>query len=166
DWPLYFTSIILKGVNSVGSPLKCFCGRTYRGLTITQHDLALYKVNSLIIQKTFSSSSKLRSMAEAFAQQPEFGRMPALFIFIMDVTNTLCIDLAGISEYPNEEEVLILPLSIFMVTKIDQTKPNGYIEIELKAFTSEELLESTISQMFSMTTPINLIESTANYLDH
>ncbi|CAF3821852.1 unnamed protein product [Rotaria sp. Silwood1] len=166
DWPLYFTSIILKDVNTVGSPLKCFCGRTYRGLTITQHDLSLYKVNSLVIQKTFSSSSKLRSMAETFAKQPESGRMPALFIFIMDVTNTLCIDLAGISEYPNEEEVLILPLSIFMVTKIDQTKPNGYIEIELKAFTSEELLESTISQMFSMATPINLIESTANYLDH
>ncbi|CAF3401145.1 unnamed protein product [Rotaria sp. Silwood2] len=162
DWPLYFTSVILKGVASFGSSLKCFIGRTYRGLTIAERDLSLYKVNSIVIQKAFSSSSKLRSVAEKFATEPEVGKMSALFTFIMDTNNTLCVDLAGISAFPEEEEVLILPLSIFIVTKIDRTDPSGVVKIELKAFTSEEILGSTVPQMLGMANLIHLMKSTGN----
>ena len=160
DWPLCFTSVILSAVTAPGSFLKGFCGRTYRGISMTQHDLSLYKVNSLVVQKTFSSSSKLRSVAEKFAKESNVGKITALFTFILDTPQTVCIDLAGLSAYSNEEEVLILPLSIFIVTKINQAGANDFIEIELKVSTSEGSTESVLPHLISTAVPVNVTRST------
>ena len=165
NWPLCFTSVILKAVNDSDNVLNHFCGKIYRGITMTQHDLSLYKVGSLVVQKAFSSSSKQRSVAEKFASQMRAGRIAALLTFNLETLNTLCIDLEGLSAYENEEEVLILPLSIFMVTKIDRSRSSGFIEIELKALTSEETLGSVIPNMVNTIAPAGFIRSAVSSID-
>jgi hypothetical protein len=164
DWPLCFTSIILKAAAEPESPLKSFCGYTYRGINITQEDLSLYEVNSLVVQKAFSSSSKQRSVAEKFIKSAPVGKMGAVLTFLFDDHNAVTIDLKGFSEYEKEEEVLVLPLSLFLVTNINRTSSTGYIEIEMKAINSEETIGSAIPQIVRSMAPIQLSKSTVDSL--
>lgn len=164
DWSLCFTSVILKAVTSSNSTLKSFTGRTYRGLTMTQHQLSSYQTNTLLVQKAFSSSSKLRSVAEKFAAQYENGKICALITFIMDTNNTVCIDLAQLSNYPGEQEVLILPFSVFVITNVARNSKDNLVEIEMKIFSSDGSIGSNIPSIFNLATPTNLLKSALDSL--
>ena len=159
NWPLYFTSVVLKAVTAPGSLLKSYGGKTYRGITMTKDDLLQYTINSIVVQKTFSSSSKNPAVARKFARQSEGGNVTALFTFVLDYSNAVCVDLQDMSAFPEEEEVLILPLSIFIVSNVNRNTADGFTEIELRAFSATASMESVMPNLGGMVAPVGYIRS-------
>ncbi|CAF1597293.1 unnamed protein product [Adineta ricciae] len=138
DWPLYFVSSIWHYVNTPNRSRNQFIGRTYRGMKITKEDFASYRINSFIIQKTFTSTSKQRLTAESFMGENELGKVSALCTYVLDSpTTNYSIDLQDISIYPDEEEVLIPPIATFKITRIVQNTKTGVYEIELSLITDK-----------------------------
>jgi hypothetical protein len=104
-------------------------GTTYRGMHITDKDITMYEVGKIFMNKAFLSTSRLREVAEKFAKRklPADKRAAICTYIIKD--NHAALDIQEYSEYPQEEEVLILPCMDFEVTKIDT---NGeFVEIEV-----------------------------------
>lgn len=117
-WTGYYTGIILK--NPAFEPYR-YSGQTFRGMQITEADFAQYKPNIVLANKSFQSTSKSWKIAKGFAcpSKPMSGRISAVIIFtISDRRSALSIE--TISEYQNEEEVLIVPGTLFIVTNINQ----------------------------------------------
>lgn len=142
DWPMYFVGPIFDDIFSQNHPRYRFHGYTYRGARISRNELDKYIVGRLVFNKSFTSTSKKRDVAEGFlnlnANQKPDNKMPAIFIFHFsgrDINFT--IDLKDISEFPNEEEVLVMPGIPFKIIKV---KRGNQIEIELEAFTINHLL--------------------------
>lgn len=118
-WTGYYTGIILK--NPAFEPYR-YEGETYRGMQVTRSDLAQYKLNIVLANKAFQSTSKSWKIAKKFAcpSDPTPGRIPLVLIFtILDRRSALSIE--TISEYQNEEEVLLVPGTLFIVTNINQS---------------------------------------------
>jgi hypothetical protein len=166
SWPLFFTSVVLKAVATPGSRLKSFGGKTYRGITMSQDDLRRYSVNSIVVQKTFTSSSKNSAVAIEFARRSKGGKITAVFTFALDNSNTICIDLAGMTAFEDEEEVLILPLSVFIVTKVSlPSSANGFTEVELRAFSATATVKSMIPSIGTVVAPVGYIASALNSIN-
>ncbi len=105
-------------------------GTTYRGMRITDKDIALYQVGKMLMNKAFLSTSRLRKVAELFAKKDlEADERAAVCTYVIK-DNHAALDIKEYSEYPDEEEeILILPCMDFEVTNIDT---NGeFVEIEL-----------------------------------
>ena len=165
-WPLYFTSVVLKAVSTSGSSLKSFGGKTYRGITMSQDDLVRYKVNTIVVQKTFTSSSKNPAVAREFARRSKGGKITAVFAFALDYPNAICIDLAGMTAFEKEEEVLILPLSVFIVTNVIRNESaDGFTEVELRAFSATATVESMIPRIGAVAAPVGYISSALKSLN-
>ncbi|UJR12133.1 hypothetical protein I4U23_016310 [Adineta vaga] len=118
-----------------------YCGKTYRGVLMTEKDLYKYVVNSKIMNKSFLSTSKSKETAESFiiGWKPDNSievldnksvQYAALCTYIIKTSET-ALDIQTISEIESEDEVLILPFSIFKVNHVRRslTKP---VEIELE----------------------------------
>lgn len=117
-WTGYYTGIILK--NPAFEPYR-YSGQTFRGMQITEADFAQYKPNIVLANKSFQSTSKSWKIAKSFAcpSKPMPGRLSVVCIFtILDRRSALSIE--TISEYQKEEEVLIVPGTLFIVTNINQ----------------------------------------------
>jgi hypothetical protein len=107
---------------------RAFAGTVYRGGTIPIDDLAIYQ-HALDIQptgvlgfKSFTSTSRDPLVALNFALKTpaNANEKHVLFVFeIMEVSPTI-FGISDISEYPQEQEVLILPGNLFIVTKIQE----------------------------------------------
>ncbi len=93
----------------------------------TEHDLAIYKVDKLIFPKTLTSTSQNPAVAMLFAMHSQ-ERLAIICIYNITVKQ-LALDIHTISEFPEEEEVLLLPGFPFIVTRITKGNP---IEIELQ----------------------------------
>ncbi|CAF1505296.1 unnamed protein product [Adineta steineri] len=140
NWALSYVSTIQNACISPKSSFKYYFGKTYRGINVTEQDLLVYHVNSFIIQKTFASTSKDRSFAEGFVSSSGPGQIPAICTYVLDNPDMkFFIDMEDISAIPDEKEVLILPFSMFMISKIDRTKNNNFIEIELTVPTTTRI---------------------------
>ncbi|CAF0798947.1 unnamed protein product [Adineta steineri] len=138
DWPFYVVSTISRYLSTINRSRKPFIGRTYRGMKITKEDLSIYRLHSFIMQKTFSSTSKERSVAKGFVSTCPADMIPTICTYVLDsATSNYSIDLQDISYYPSEAEVLISPFCTFMITKIDRTSESGIVEIELSVITDE-----------------------------
>ncbi|CAF2766099.1 unnamed protein product [Rotaria sp. Silwood2] len=127
-WTGYYTGIIAR--NSAFDNFR-FSGQTYRGMEITQSDFAQYKIGTALSNKSFQSTSKSWKIAKGFAcpSQPRPGRLPVVIIFtITDRRSALSID--AISYYQNEEEVLVLPGTLFIVSNINQDEFPYEVELE------------------------------------
>ncbi|CAF1373255.1 unnamed protein product [Didymodactylos carnosus] len=118
-------------------------GRSYRGVKITTADLRAYrwalKSKAVISTKTFCSTSVDRHVAERFAgaSHPHADKQSVLIIFnFSQICNTaidlrrLSHDLPCLSEYENEAEILVLPLSIFQVKSTEENSGKIVIELE------------------------------------
>jgi hypothetical protein len=103
-----------------------FAGQTYREMSMTERDLTKYRVDEFIVQKTLTSTSKNRAVAMHFAMHSS-NRLAVICIYNI-TTARMALDIHTISEFPDEEEVLMLPGFPFTVTKISRGNP---IEIEL-----------------------------------
>jgi hypothetical protein len=104
-------------------------GTTYRGMHMTDKDIAMYEVGKMLMNKAFLSTSQLRKVAESFAKKilPVDKRAGICTYIIKD--NHAALDIKNYSEYPEEEEVLIFPCMDFEVTRLDT---NGeFVEIEV-----------------------------------
>jgi hypothetical protein len=107
---------------------RAFTGKVYRGGTIPIDDLVIYQ-HALDTQptgvlgfKSFTSTSRDPLVALNFALRTpaNANEKHVLFIFeIMEVSPTI-FAVSDISEYPQEQEVLILPGNLFIVTKIQE----------------------------------------------
>ena len=109
---------------------KRWSGKTYRGMHMTDKDIAMYEVGKMLMNKAFLSTSRLRKVAERFARKdlPANKRAAICTYHIKD--NHAALDIKEYSEYPDEEEeILILPCMDFQVISIDTT--GEFVEIEL-----------------------------------
>jgi hypothetical protein len=123
-----------------------FMGKTYRGMRITDQDLVPYKVGSVIMIRTFLSTSKNQSVAERFAgideeTQDAFQNTPDRKFIEKSVVceyliknHRTALDVEPMSNVESEEEVLITPFSIFQVVdrKKHELASNSPILIEIK----------------------------------
>jgi len=126
-WTGYYTGIIVK--NPAFEPYR-FSGQTYRGMEITPADYAQYKIGVALANKSFQSTSKSWKIAKGFScpSEPKPGRIPVIIIFtITDRRSALSIE--EISDFQYEEEVLIVPGTLFIVNNINQTEVPHEIEL-------------------------------------
>lgn len=101
-----------------------FIGMTFRGMNISSNDLAQYNVGTRLMTKSFLSTSKNQSIAEAFAicrsvDHKTDINLPALCIYTIKNRRT-AYDIEKISEYSPEKEVLVIPYSAFIVKGMEQ----------------------------------------------
>jgi hypothetical protein len=109
-----------------------YIGQTYRGMKITDDNLHQYKIGSLIMTKSFSSSSKKEKVAHKFLEgsyrpneeHTSFIKFSAICIYNIRNPRT-GLDISQLSEYEEEEEVLIVPYSAFRVVNI-KLDPNAH----------------------------------------
>jgi hypothetical protein len=107
---------------------RAFTGTVHRGATIPDDGLAIYrhamesKPSGVICLKAFTSTSRdvLVALNFAFLNPLNEGQKHVLFIFeIMEVSPTI-FGVDDVSIYGHEQEVLILPGNLFIVTKIEE----------------------------------------------
>ncbi|CAF2037864.1 unnamed protein product [Rotaria magnacalcarata] len=137
-----------------------YTGTVYRG-AFNQMNFEHIKVKECIMINTFLSTSKSKTVANKFAAYDEDtqkldkendpGVLSSLFTFIVKNIdgNRRALDISGYSRIPDEEEVIILPYSTFLVTKKEtialRTAKGKRIEIELEEC-DENQLRSSLNQ--------------------
>jgi hypothetical protein len=106
---------------------------------MTENEFRKYVVGKLIFNKAFTSTSKERRVAETFiSSNTQDQKKNAIFTFIFnDDEINFAIDLNGISDFPNEKEVLIMPGIPFRITKVTRGNP---FEIEVQQLSISHLL--------------------------
>ncbi|CAF0881970.1 unnamed protein product [Rotaria sp. Silwood1] len=127
-WTGYYTGIIAR--NPAFERFR-FSGQTYRGMEITRDDYAQYKIGTALSNKSFQSTSKSWKIAKGFAYpaEPKPGRLPVILIFtITDRRSALSIE--DISDYQGEDEVLVLPGTLFIVSNINEDQIPYEVELE------------------------------------
>ncbi|CAF3637825.1 unnamed protein product [Rotaria sp. Silwood1] len=116
-----------------------FKGKVYRGTCMTHDDFKELSVGVKVMNKTFMSTTKDRKLGEQFAlkhltyrekQLGENVKLSALCTYEI-VNDRTGLNIEGISEYKDEKEVLIGPLTAFIITTIRQIARN-YAEIDLR----------------------------------
>jgi hypothetical protein len=116
-------------------------GTTYRGMNITPDELAQYKVDSIVLTRSFLSTSKNEIVAEMFkdATGPltvnADGKQPVRCVYKV-INPRSSLDIETMSFIPDEREVLILPFVVFRITAVDMNSP---ITIYLEEFDSNKL---------------------------
>ncbi|CAF3361425.1 unnamed protein product [Rotaria sp. Silwood2] len=133
--PLYIELQTLKD--------RYFKGLSYRGAKMTDDEITTYEWaahnrESLLQTRHFSSTSQNRSVAEEFADavietSDNMRNNRVLFIFNFPVQCDQAINLSRISdtqpclsEFEDEDEVLILPWTLFQVDYVHQDSPSSY----------------------------------------
>ena len=122
-------------------------GITYRGLIMTENTLEQYSIGNQVLNRAFVSTSKNRAIAELFAcideqnvlEQTSDARgvkkVPVLLRYTIKQNQT-AINITNLSKISDEEEVLILPFSVFQVKHRTNNCLNIHaaklIEIELE----------------------------------
>jgi len=99
-----------------------FTGEVYRGIVLSKNALDHYVFGSSIITTTFLSTSKDRAVAERICDKGSSNPQMHQFFCTYTVVNKNCtaLDISTKSLYPDEQEVLILPYSAFLITKIEE----------------------------------------------
>ncbi|CAM4919098.1 unnamed protein product [Rotaria socialis] len=133
-----------------------FTGETYRGMSMSLQDLKQYAVNSVFMNKTFLSTSKQRKEAESFAVSDNSSTVSLVVCkyLIKRIGTALAIE--NISEYPWEQEVLILPYASFRVKRLEKSTGNAgpitEIDIEEEEDEAEEEEEGKETDQVTRTT--------------
>ncbi|CAF1405730.1 unnamed protein product [Adineta steineri] len=115
-------------------------GLVYRGVIMTINELEHYTIGNYILNRSFLSTSKTIDVALLFAEQNgndnhDQSKASVLLTFKIQQTKT-AIDIEKMSKISAEEEVLILPFSVFKVKDkteyIENKNVNIQYEIELE----------------------------------
>ncbi|CAF0991771.1 unnamed protein product [Adineta steineri] len=121
-------------------------GSCYRGMRITQNDLNQYQLNQHMLNCSFLSTSTDRGVAEMFAGEGEQSNMrhtpkgdrALQYSCVCQYSikqSATAIDIQKLSINSDENEVLILPFTVFKVVSIkwnDLEKPETKISIEIE----------------------------------
>ncbi|CAF1494692.1 unnamed protein product, partial [Didymodactylos carnosus] len=127
-----------------------FIGTTYRGMLMTENDLEKYQTGSLIMNRTFLSTSKKLTVAEFFAGEgqqntsrktPDRTHIQISVVCQYKIKNTrTALNIESMSSILDEQEVLITPFATFNVTNVKRhdptTNPSVSVEIELEEYES------------------------------
>ncbi|CAF1605791.1 unnamed protein product [Didymodactylos carnosus] len=99
----------------------------YRGVNADENMVKSYDeaTGEMRCWDSFTSTSKSRKKAESFGNT----------LFIIDATDHSGIDITLSSKYPDEEEVLLPPGTIFQIIKVKSDPETGktYIDLKLKS---------------------------------
>ena len=141
---VYIVTLVINHPNIDKHEYK---GVTYRGLRMTEEALSQYSNGNHILNRSFVSTTANQKIAEIFAgtdqqdgsQQASndhrLRKVPVLLKYTIKQNQT-AIDIKHLSAIPDEEEILILPFSVFQVKdRIDvysNTDLPVLIEIDLE----------------------------------
>ena len=136
-------------------------GTVYRGM-FSRGSLTHIQVNHCIMTNTFLSTSKSVEVADTFSG---YDRLQQCLLWgaTEDDASIFCtyiikninghrraLDISGISRFPDEEEVLLMPYSVFLVTKRETielpNKGGKRIELELEECDEAQLRSSLTQQ--------------------
>ena len=123
-----YTLILYLHLNQLRK--RSFSGDAYRGAIMTVADLDAYRwahVHSAILEtRSMQSTSKSITVANQFAPSlPNNSiRLSVILHFKFNEKCPSAIDIKGLSQFPGEEEVLLLPFTLFKVTSIELTNIN------------------------------------------
>ncbi|CAF3015287.1 unnamed protein product [Rotaria sp. Silwood2] len=112
-------------------------GITYRGLLMKENDLKDYIIGKHVLNRSFVSTSKNRKTAQVFADnsQQTLTQVSVLLKYTIKLNQT-AIDIEDISTIQDEEEVLVLPFSVFKIKNRFENRPEMcspmLIEIDLE----------------------------------
>lgn len=121
-WSGYYVGCVMK--DSGLFPYR-FAGITYRGMAIDHESFSRYQCGTVVTNKTLQSSSKLPDVALRFSRVdlPTLGKVSVLIQHII-VDPKSALNIRNLSEFPGEEEVLMLPGILFMTEYVNKdTKP-------------------------------------------
>lgn len=134
-WTGYYTGLIVR--NRAFERFR-FTGQTFRGMRVTPGDYARYRPGIALTCKSFQSTSESWKIAKGFAcpSQPKPGTVPLILVFtIRDPRSALRIE--EISEFQHEEEVLIVPGTLFIVTHVDEDAVPPEAHLQQLEYTNE-----------------------------
>jgi hypothetical protein len=98
-------------------------GTTYRGMSMTRGELEQYKEGDIVLTRSFFSTYEDENVAKLFIPYDEKEKIPAMCIYkVINPRSSLYIE--ELSNFPAEKEVLIVPFTVFRVTKIDGINNN------------------------------------------
>jgi hypothetical protein len=97
-------------------------GTVYRGMVMSEADILKLVVGSQIMNTTFLSTSKDKDNVE-FPREQNQQEFNVLCTYVINNNNNrrTALDIAYLSSFPGEREVLILPLSAFYVKSITRS---------------------------------------------
>jgi hypothetical protein len=116
---------------------RAFLGQTYRGAGMTENDIKAYKwaqncKDYLLETRTFQSTSKCKAVAEAFSDLgPGSTKTSVILTYIFKEKCSTAIDLNGLTNFDDEEEVLLFPFTTFKVESIIYDTVNKLCNISL-----------------------------------
>ncbi|CAF3718909.1 unnamed protein product [Rotaria sp. Silwood1] len=91
---------------------------TYRGMSISQDDLIEYKINDIVMTRTFLSTSYDENMAKRFIPINDNKKQPVLCIYkVKNPQTSLYIE--ELSIFSEGKEVLIIPFTVFRIKEIE-----------------------------------------------
>lgn len=95
-------------------------GQTFRGMNITGKDLGSYVVGSIVLTRSFLSTSKRRDVAEMFLNfNDPMVHSPVLCIYnVKNLSSSL--DIESISKFKDEKEAIIVPFTAFRIIKLQE----------------------------------------------
>lgn len=99
-----------------------YTGESYRGMTMSSEDLKKYVVDTIFMNKTFLSTSKQKSKAEGFTESYDLSKSVGVLCKYLIKRKGTALEIENMSEFPLEEEVLILPYASFKVKRIQKVK--------------------------------------------
>ena len=116
-WSGYYVGCIMK--DPVLFKYR-FAGVTYRGMVIDRDAFEQYKYDTVVTNKALQSSSKLPRVALRFARtEPTFGKVSVLIQYTI-VDHASALDIKDLSEFPEEDEVLMFPGILFMTDYVNK----------------------------------------------
>ncbi|CAF1091144.1 unnamed protein product [Rotaria sp. Silwood1] len=119
-----------------------FTGTVYRGMRITNHELQKYKIDRYILTKSFLSTSKSFCVADEIyangndqlSSSSEDDRIVFCTYTIRNQYKQMvtAIQIDSMSEFEEEDEVLIFPLVPFQIRDIQENNQKKRLEIKLE----------------------------------
>ncbi|CAF4219581.1 unnamed protein product, partial [Adineta steineri] len=137
-----YTTIIFLNLKKLIN--RTYKGTTYRGAQMTQMDIDAYKwaeksQDYILETRLFQSTSITDDVAKIFGEtDPTSDKFGVLFIYIFDEKCPTAINLQGISHFEDEEEILLLPFTLFKVEKIVFDKDLKHYDISLRYISSSK----------------------------
>ncbi|UJR17020.1 hypothetical protein I4U23_003918 [Adineta vaga] len=122
---------------------RAYQGETYRGISMTLTDIDAYKwavqrQDFVLETRTLQSTSKKKTVAQGFAGAYDSSRLSVLITFHFPHKCSTAINLTRVndklpplSNFADEEEVLLLPFTLFQVRSINIDSHTGKYEIIL-----------------------------------
>ena len=135
----------------------------YRGFALdSENVLKGYEAGATIITTTFLSASKDLTVAKLFMEAGSASTKPyqILLLCIYKIHNyrRTAVDMVGISQFPEEEEVLVYPYVPFRiisyVKKTNEQTGKQQIEVELEEIGNDENDDSKIQSIWTVPTNI------------